>query len=207
MIRIKGVNKYFGNTQVLKNINVEINKGEIFGLVGHSGAGKSTLLRCINGLESYEDGSITVNNKEIKDLTSKELREFRKDLGMIFQHFSLLERLNVYENVALPLECWGYSKEEINNFLSVTSIKCKYKDSSNKLQDKEIKFIPSSNKLFIKDVTASSGYEIGDYVDKVLISKENSDKIIDIKLKLSKNKQIYETKFTVDIINFKGEDI
>ena len=207
MIRIKGVNKYFGNTQVLKNINVEINKGEIFGLVGHSGAGKSTLLRCINGLESYEDGNITVNNKEIKDLTSKELREFRKDLGMIFQHFSLLERLNVYENVALPLECWGYSKEEINNFLSVTSIKCKYKDSSNKLQDKEIKFIPSSNKLFIKDVTASSGYEIGDYVDKVLISKENSDKIIDIKLKLSKNKQIYETKFTIDIINFKGEDI
>ena len=195
MIRIKGVNKYFGNTQVLKNINVEINKGEIFGLVGHSGAGKSTLLRCINGLESYEDGSITVNNKEIKDLTSKELREFRKDLGMIFQHFSLLERLNVYENVALPLECWGYSKEEINNFLSVTSIKCKYKDSSNKLQDKEIKFIPSSNKLFIKDVTASSGYEIGDYVDKVLISKENSDKIIDIKLKLSKNKQIYEKWF------------
>ena len=98
-------------------------------------------------------------------------------------------------------------QEEINNFLSVTSIKCKYKDSSNKLQDKEIKFIPSSNKLFIKDVTASSGYEIGDYVDKVLISKENSDKIIDIKLKLSKNKQIYETKFTIDIINFKGEDI
>ena len=84
------------------------------------------------------------------------------------------------------------SKEEINNFLSVTSIKCKYKDSSNKLQDKEIKFIPSSNKLFIKDVTASSGYEIGDYVDKILISKNNSGKIIDIKLELSKNKQIYK---------------
>lgn len=114
MIIINGVNKYFGNTQVLKNINVEINKGEIFGLVGHSGAGKSTLLRCINGLERYDEGSITVNNREIKDLTSKELREFRKDLGMIFQHFSLLERLNVYENIALPLECWGYSKEEIN---------------------------------------------------------------------------------------------
>lgn len=114
MIRIKGVNKYFGNTQVLKNINVEINKGEIFGLVGHSGAGKSTLLRCINGLERYDEGSITVNNREIKDLKSKELREFRKDLGMIFQHFSLLERLNVYENIALPLECWGYSKEEIS---------------------------------------------------------------------------------------------
>ncbi len=115
MIRIKGVNKYFGNTQVLKNINVEINKGEIFGFVGHSGAGKSTLLRCINGLEDYEDGSITVKNKEVKDLSEKELKRIlRKDLGMIFQHFSLLERKNVFENVALPLECFGYSKAEKN---------------------------------------------------------------------------------------------
>lgn len=99
------------------------------------------------------------------------------------------------------------SKEEISNFLSVTSIKCKYKEDGNKLQDKEIKFIPSSNKLFIKDVTASSGYEIGDYVDKVLISKQNSGKIIDVKLELSKNKQVYKTKFTIDIINFKEEDV
>ena len=99
------------------------------------------------------------------------------------------------------------SKEEINNFLSVTSIKCKYKEDDNKLKDKEIKFIPSSNKLFIKDVTASSGYEIGDYVDKILISKQNSGKIIDIKLELSKNKQVYKTNFTIDIINFKEEDV
>ena len=133
-------------------------------------------------------------------------------------HLSINIKLNIEDKIELQqqaMEITNYidelignskgiigitSKEEINNFLSVTSIKCKYKD-------KEIKFIPSSNKLFIKDVTASSGYEIGDYVDKVLISKENSDKIIDIKLKLSKNKQIYETKFTIDIINFKGEDI
>ena len=99
------------------------------------------------------------------------------------------------------------SKEEINNFLSVTSIKCKYKEDDNKLKDKEIKFIPSSNKLFIKDVTESSGYEIGDYVDKILISKQNSGKIIDIKLELSKNKQVYKTNFTIDIINFKEEDV
>ena len=99
------------------------------------------------------------------------------------------------------------SKEEINNFLSVTSIKCKYKEDDNKLKDKEIKLIPSSNKLFIKDVTASSGYEIGDYVDKILISKQNSGKIIDIKLELSKNKQVYKTNFTIDIINFKEEDV
>lgn len=99
------------------------------------------------------------------------------------------------------------SKEEINNFLSATSIKCKYKEENNNLQDKEIKFIPSSNKLFIKDIFSSSGYEIGDYVDKILISKNNNGKIIDIKLILSKNKQIYETRFTVDIVNFEGENI
>lgn len=99
------------------------------------------------------------------------------------------------------------SKEEINDFLSVTSIKCKYKQDDNDLKDKEIKFTPSSNKLFIKDVSASSGYEIGDYVDKIMISKNNNGKIVDIKLKLSKNKQTYETNFTVDIINFDKEDV
>ncbi len=99
------------------------------------------------------------------------------------------------------------SKEETDDFLSVTSIKCKYKEENNNLKDKEIKFTPSSNKVFIKDITASSGYEIGDYVDKLMISKNNSGKIIDIKLKLSKNTQVYETNFTVDIINFNKEGI
>ena len=60
-------------------------KGEIFGIIGHSGAGKSTLLRCINRLETYEDGSILVEDKEVKDLSENELRFLRKDLGMIFQ--------------------------------------------------------------------------------------------------------------------------
>ncbi len=114
MIQISGVNKYYGKTKVLNNINIHINKGEIFGIIGHSGAGKSTLLRCINRLETYEDGSITVENREVKKLNEKKLRLLRKDLGMIFQHFSLLERKTVFENVALPLECFKYSKDEIN---------------------------------------------------------------------------------------------
>ena len=114
MIQISGVNKYYGKTKVLNNINIHINKGEIFGIIGHSGAGKSTLLRCINRLETYEEGSITVENREVKKLNEKNLRLLRKDLGMIFQHFSLLERKTVFENVALPLECFKYSKDEIN---------------------------------------------------------------------------------------------
>ncbi len=91
----------------MHDISININEQDIYGLLGVSGAGKSTLLRCINGLESYEDGSLKVAGIEVKDLNEKELREFRKNIGMIFQHFSLLERDTVYENVALPMKCWG----------------------------------------------------------------------------------------------------
>lgn len=114
MIRICEVNKHYGKTKVLNDINMHIKEGEIFGIIGHSGAGKSTLLRCINRLETYEDGSITVQDREVKNLDERELRFLRKDLGMIFQHFSLLERKTVFENVSLPLECFKYSKNEIN---------------------------------------------------------------------------------------------
>lgn len=113
MIIISNLNKYYENIKVLSDVNIHIEKGEIFGIIGHSGAGKSTLLRCINRLEDYEDGSILVEEKEVKDLSENELRFLRKDLGMIFQHFSLLERKTVFENVALPLECFKYSKAEI----------------------------------------------------------------------------------------------
>lgn len=112
MISVKNVNKFFGEKKVLKDVNIKINEGEIFGIIGHSGAGKSTILRCMNGLEPYQEGSVKVDGKEVKDLNEKEMRELRKDLGMIFQHFSLLERKTVFENVALPLECFGYSKAE-----------------------------------------------------------------------------------------------
>lgn len=119
MIKINNVHKSFNDVEVLKDITLEIKKGEIFGLVGHSGAGKSTLLRCINGLETYDKGSIIVNEySEVKLLDYKAVRSFRKNLGMIFQHFSLLERRNVYDNVALPLECFKYSKEDIEKRVS-----------------------------------------------------------------------------------------
>ncbi len=114
MIEISNLQKFYGDTKVLRDINVEIDKGDIYGLLGVSGAGKSTLLRCINGLEYYEAGSLKVNDVEVKNLNEKELRAFRKNIGMIFQQFSLLERKTVYENVALPMECWGYKKQDID---------------------------------------------------------------------------------------------
>jgi len=114
MIEISNLQKFYGNTEVLHNINVNIDKGDIYGLVGVSGAGKSTLLRCINGLESYEAGNLKVNGVEVKNLKGKGLRSFRKNIGMIFQQFSLLERKTVYQNIALPMECWGYKKIDVD---------------------------------------------------------------------------------------------
>ena len=115
MIEIKNVIKSFGETQVIKDVSISIKEGEIYGIIGHSGAGKSTLLRCINGLEDYNGGSVKVMGKEVSSLADKNLREFRKDLGMIFQNFNLMKRKNVFDNVALPLEVWGYNKSEIKD--------------------------------------------------------------------------------------------
>ena len=115
MIKIRDIEKSFGEVKVLKGITLSINEGEIYGLIGHSGAGKSTLLRCINGLEDYNKGSVIVMGREVKGLKEKEKREFRKDLGMIFQGFNLLKRKTVFENISLPLEVWGYKKDFIKN--------------------------------------------------------------------------------------------
>ena len=116
MIEIKGLEKTWDDdgTNVLSNINLTINDGEMYAIVGRSGAGKSTLLRCINGLTSYQGGSLKVDGAEVKDLNENQLRELRRNMGMIFQQFSLLERATVFQNIALPMRCWGYKKEEID---------------------------------------------------------------------------------------------
>ncbi|NFC86590.1 methionine ABC transporter ATP-binding protein [Clostridium botulinum] len=115
MIEVSNLKKIIKDKVILEDINLSIEKGEVFGIVGHSGAGKSTLLRCLNGLESYDKGSVKINGEKIDELSKKQLRILRKDLGMIFQSFNLLKRKNVFQNIALPLEIWGMSKNEINN--------------------------------------------------------------------------------------------
>lgn len=113
MIQIRNLNKKFQEVDVLHDINMHFERGKIYGLIGQSGSGKSTLLRCINGLIPYNGGSLQMNGVEVSELSGIKLREFRKNIGMIFQSFSLLNRLNVFDNIALPLQCWGYSKKDI----------------------------------------------------------------------------------------------
>lgn len=114
MIEITNLEKYYGNNKILNGVNLSINKGEIFGLAGRSGTGKSTLLRCINGLEKYSSGSLKVEGTELADLDDESLRKLRKGLGMVFQSFSLLDRLSVYENIAIPMRCWSYDRKVID---------------------------------------------------------------------------------------------
>ena len=107
MIRLENVRKSFGDLEVLKGISIDIQDKEIYGIIGQNGAGKSTLLRCINGLETYQGGTITVNDTLVSDKDKKQLHLLQKDMGMIFQNFNLLSRLDVYDNVALPMKFWG----------------------------------------------------------------------------------------------------
>lgn len=114
MIRIENVSKSFDNLQILKGISLNIEKGEIFGIVGRSGVGKSTLLRCVNGLEQYNSGSIKVDGAEVGSLSPEELRLFRKNVGMVFQNFSLVTRASVYENIAFAMKIWNCDKNRID---------------------------------------------------------------------------------------------
>ena len=137
MIKIENLTKFYGDTQILFDINLEVKKGEIFAIVGHSGAGKSTLLRCINGLESYQGGSLKVFDKEIKNLDETQQRHLRRDVGMIFQHFALMARKNVFENVATPLKFWGYKSDEtekrVRELLNLVGLESKAKSYPSEL--------------------------------------------------------------------------
>ena len=128
MIKLENVCKSFDELQVLKNISLQIEDQEIYGIIGQSGAGKSTLLRCINGLEDHQSGEIYVNGQLVSLKDKKQLHLLQKDMGMIFQNFNLLERLDVYDNIALPMKFWGINtrtpqaKEKIEGLIRMVGL-------------------------------------------------------------------------------------
>ena len=107
MITVQNLTKRYTQVPVLRDLSFSIQPGEIFGIVGHSGAGKSTLLRCFNGLERYQGGSVMVMGQEVASLDETGLKLLRREMGMIFQTFSLMGRKNVFENIAFPLQIWN----------------------------------------------------------------------------------------------------
>ncbi len=115
MIELKSVGKIYhssaGEIEALKNINLAINDSEIFGIIGLSGAGKSTLVRCINLLERPTSGEVIIDGHNLMTLSNKELLVLRRNIGMIFQGFNLLEQRSVIDNVCFPLEISGTKRE------------------------------------------------------------------------------------------------
>lgn len=115
-IKIENVSKIYsskeGTVQALKNVNLTIRTGEIYGIIGMSGAGKSTLIRCLNFLEQPTSGNVYIRGKALGGLKEKELRKQREQIGMIFQHFNLLMQKSVLENICFPMYIQGKKKKE-----------------------------------------------------------------------------------------------
>ncbi|EHJ51776.1 amino acid ABC transporter ATP-binding protein [Streptococcus macacae] len=115
LISFKNVEKYYGDYHALRNINLEVEKGQVVVLLGPSGSGKSTLIRTINALESIDSGSLTVNGHEVTSATAKDLVQLRKEVGMVFQHFNLYPHKTVLENVTLaPIKVLGMETAKAN---------------------------------------------------------------------------------------------
>ena len=116
IIRVEKISRTFqtnnGQVEAVQDISFSIDRGEIFGIIGLSGAGKSTLVRCLNLLEKPNEGNIYIEGKNLMELSEKELRKERQDIGMIFQHFNLLMQRNVMDNICFPLEIAGVSKKK-----------------------------------------------------------------------------------------------
>ena len=116
IVRIRNLNKTFtgraGKVTALDGIDLDINRGEIFGIIGLSGAGKSTLVRCINFLETPTAGTVTVDGQELGKLSKKQLLEARRSMGMIFQQFNLLQQRTALQNICFPLEIAGVSRTD-----------------------------------------------------------------------------------------------
>lgn len=116
IIRVEHVSKVFdaksGRVDAVSDISFEIEKGDVFGIIGLSGAGKSTLVRCLNLLERPTSGRVIVKGRDLCSLSGKELRQERQKIGMIFQHFNLLMQRSVLDNVCFPMEIAGIRKKE-----------------------------------------------------------------------------------------------
>ena len=135
MIRIAGVSKTFSvkdnKVEALKNVSLDIAKGDIYGIIGMSGAGKSTLVRCLNFLERPTEGTVYVEGQDLSTLDAKQLRQLRKHVAMIFQNFNLLMQRTVLDNVCFPMEIAGVDKktarEKAREFLKVVELSDKEK--------------------------------------------------------------------------------
>ncbi|MFU1921551.1 amino acid ABC transporter ATP-binding protein, partial [Klebsiella pneumoniae] len=112
MIEISGVHKAYGQFEVVKGVDLRVDKGEVLSIIGGSGSGKSTFLRCLNGLEEFDEGSVSIDGVDLADPRT-DINAYRREVGMVFQHFNLWSHMSALENVIeAPVHVLGVSKKE-----------------------------------------------------------------------------------------------
>lgn len=203
-IEFHNVTKAYGELQAIDNLNLSIKKGIIFGLVGASGAGKSTLLRTINKLEDIQSGEIIVQGNDITNLRGKELRYYRQKVGMIFQHFSLLDSRNVFNNIALPLECNGFKKDEIarrvNELAEVVGLSDKLQNKTSELSGGQ------KQRVAIAGILAMSPSIIILDESTSMLDPRGKQEINDLVREISNDRQMTIISITHDIEEAKNAD-
>lgn len=156
MITFQNVQKVYekdGQSLVaLQDINLHINKGDIFGFIGYSGAGKSSLIRLVNQLEKPSSGAVIIDGQNIAHQTPAEIRAHKRSIGMIFQHFNLLETKTVAQNIAMPLVLLGLDKNEISQ--RVDSI-LEYVELSDKKINTQVNYLVGKNNAWVLPVPLS----------------------------------------------------
>ena len=186
MIIISNLNKYYENIKVLSDVNIHIEKGEIFGIIGHSGAGKSTLLHILACIDSYESGEYYIDDTLVKNCSEKKLAQIRnKKIGMVMQDFALIEEYTVQENLLVPLIFGKVKKREQSKKIMDVLEKVNIAE----LKDKRVNQLSGGQKQRVAIARAlinSPEYILADEPTGALDSN-TSDDIMDVFEELNKN--------------------
>ena len=223
MYKLENVSKKYRGKFAVENLSFSVASGSITGIVGKSGSGKTTLLKLLNFIEKPTEGKIIFNEQEINKLSKKVIRKYKERIGMVFQHYNLLNNLNVYQNIALPLKIINAENEDrVKELIQFVGLEDKMNDYPSKLSGGEKQrvalarsLVRNPDILLCDEATSSLDENNTEEIIKMLkkINKEYSITIIFVTHELSVVKQLCEEVFVMedgqllDIIENKNKSI
>ena len=223
MYKLESVSKKYSGKFAVENLSFSVASGSITGIVGKSGSGKTTLLKLLNFIEKPTEGKIIFDEQEINKLSKKVIRKYKERIGMVFQHYNLLNNLNVYQNIALPLKIINAENEDrVKELIQFVGLEDKMNDYPSKLSGGEKQrvalarsLVRNPDILLCDEATSSLDENNTEEIIKMLkkINKEYSITIIFVTHELSVVKQLCEEVFVMedgqllDIIENKNKSI
>lgn len=223
MYKLESVSKKYRGKFAVENLSFSVASGSITGIVGKSGSGKTTLLKLLNFIEKPTEGKIIFDEQEINKLSKKVIRKYKERIGMVFQHYNLLNNLNVYQNIALPLKIINAENEDrVKELIQFVGLEDKMNDYPSKLSGGEKQrvalarsLVRNPDILLCDEATSSLDENNTEEIIKMLkkINKEYSITIIFVTHELSVVKQLCEEVFVMedgkllDIIENKNKSI